>query len=118
MTISGFAPPGAVYWHLPDAALCSALAAFFTWVTADTTAAAAVTGGCPFAGVIAVSRPDSEVFSAAVCDGYADFASVANAAALVLTLVSAVCRELRPFLATSTLPRFWTEVLRLAASVQ
>ena len=58
------------------------------------------------------------MFSAAVCDGNADFASVANAVALVWTLLSAVCRELRPFLETSTLPRLLTEVLRLAASVQ
>ena len=94
------------------------LAEVLTWVTAGTTVAAAVTGGWPFADVIAVARPDSEVFSAAVCDGYADFASVANAAALVWTLFSAVCRELRPSLATSTLPRLLTEVLRLAASVQ
>jgi hypothetical protein len=86
--------------------------------TADATAAAAVRRGCPFAAVIAVCRADSEVFSAAVCDGYADFAFAANDAASVLTLLSAVCRELRTFLATSTLPRFWTEVLRLAASAQ
>jgi hypothetical protein len=63
-------------------------------------------------------QADREVFSAAVSDGNADFASVANAAALVRTLFSAVCRELRPFLATSTLSRLLTEVLRLAASVQ
>ena len=94
------------------------LAEFFTWATAGTTVVAAVAGGWPFADVIAVARADSEVFSAAVCDGNADFASVANDAALVWTLLSAVCRELRPFLATSTLPRLLTEVLRLAASVQ
>ena len=110
--------PGAGYWHLPDTALCSALAEFFTWVTAGTTAVAAVTGDWPFADVIVVARPDSEVFSAAVCDGNADLASVANVAALVWTLLSAVCRELRPFLTTLTLPRLLTEVLRLAASVQ
>ncbi len=74
-------------------------------MTAGTTVVTAVAGGCPFADVIAVARADSEVFSAVVCDGNADFASVANADALVWTLLSAVCRELRPFVATSTLPR-------------
>jgi len=111
-------PPGDGHWHLPDAALCSALAEFLTWVTAGTTVVTAVAAGWPFADVIAVCRPDSEVLSAAVCDGYADFASVTNADALVWTLVSAVCKELRPFLATSTLPRSWTEVLSWSASVQ
>ena len=63
---------------MPETALCSALAEFFTWVTAGSTAAAAVTERCPFADLIAFSRPDSEFCSAVVCDGYADFASVAN----------------------------------------
>ena len=57
-------------------------------MTAGTTAVAVVTGGWPFADVIVVARPDSEVFSAAVCDGNADLASVANVAALVWTLLS------------------------------
>jgi len=79
---------------------------------------AAVAAGSPFADLIAVARADSEVSSAAVCDGNADFASVTNFDALVWTLFSAVCRELTPFLATSTLLRLLTEVLRLVASVQ
>ncbi len=87
-------------------------------MTAGTTAAAAVSGGWPFADLIAVSRLDSEFSNAVVCDGYADFASLANVFALVWTLLSAVCRELRPFLATLTLPRLRTEVLRLVAAVQ
>ena len=86
-------------------------------MTAGTTAAAAVTERWPCADLIALSRLDSEFCSAVVCDGYADFASLANVFALVWTLVSAVCRELRPFLATSTLPRLLTEVLRLVAAV-
>jgi hypothetical protein len=85
-----------------------------TWVTAGTTAVAAVTGGWPFADVIALCRPDSKVLSAAVCDGYADFASVTNADALVLTLVSAVCKELRPFVATSTFAEVLDGGLELA----
>jgi len=89
-----------------------------TWATAGTTAAAAATEGWPFADVIAVCRPDSELCSAVVCGANADFASVANAVALVLTLVSAVCRELRPFWATLTLARSWTEVLSWSAAVQ
>jgi hypothetical protein len=40
------------------------------------TVVTAVARGWPFADVIAVCRPDSAVLSAAVCDGYADFASV------------------------------------------
>ncbi len=118
MTIPGLHPPGAVHWHLPDTALCSALAEFFTWATEEATAVAAVRGGWPFADLIAFSRLDSEFCSAVVCDGYADFASSANVFALVLTLVSAVCRELRPFWATLTSPRLLTEVLRSVASVQ
>jgi hypothetical protein len=94
-------PPGPGHWQFPDAALCSASAEFFTWVTDDATAVAAVSGGWPFAGVIAACRPDSAVFSAAVCDGNADFASAANVLASAGTLLSAVCREPRPFLATS-----------------
>ncbi len=94
------------------------LAEVFTWATAGTTVAAAVAADWPFADVIAVPSADTEVFSAAVCDGNADFASVANVVALVWTLVSAVCREVRPFLATLTSPRLWTEVLRLVAAVQ
>ena len=99
-------------------ALCSVLAEVFTWATAGTTALAAVSGGWPCADLIVVARADSEFCSAAVCDGNADLASVANFDALVWTLFSAVCRELRPFLATSTLLRLLTEVLRLVASVQ
>ena len=69
MAISRFIRPGAGHWHLPEAALCRLLAEVFTWVTAGTTAAAAVSGGWPFADLIAVSRLDSEFFSAVVCDG-------------------------------------------------
>jgi hypothetical protein len=103
---------------LPDTAFCRLVAEFFTWVTDGTTAAAAVRGGWPCADLIAVSRPDSEFCSAVVCDGYADFASLANVFALVWTLLSAVCRELRPFSATLTLPRLLTEVLSWLAAVQ
>ena len=87
-------------------------------MTAGTTAPAAVSEGWPFADLIAVSRLDSEFSSAVVCDEYADFASAANVLALVWTLLSAVCRELRPFWATWTLPRLWTEVLSWLAAVQ
>jgi energy-converting hydrogenase Eha subunit C len=87
-------------------------------VTDEATAVAAVSGGWPLADLIAVPRLDTEFCSAVVCDGYADFASAANALASVWTLLSAVCREPRPFVATLTLPRLLTEVLRLAASVQ
>jgi hypothetical protein len=59
-------------------AFCRSLAELFTWLTDDTTAVAAVAGGWLFADVIAVCRPDTAVFSAIVCDGNADFASVAN----------------------------------------
>jgi len=76
---------------LPDAALSRLLAEFFTCATAGTTAEAAVTGGWPFADLIALSRLESEFCSAVVCDGYADFASLAKVFALVWTLFSAVC---------------------------
>ena len=58
-------------WSLAFAfdGILQALAEVFTWVTDDTTAAAAVRGGWPCADVIAVSRLDSEFFSAVVCDG-------------------------------------------------
>ena len=75
------------------------------------TAETADTEGWLFADVIAVPRLDTELLSAVVCGANADFASLT-------TLLSAVCRELRPFLATSTLPRLLTEVLRLLAAVQ
>jgi hypothetical protein len=87
-------------------------------VTADTTAETAVSAGSPFADLIALSRPDTELFNAVVCDGKADFASLANVLALLVTLVTAVWRESRPFLATSTSPRLLTEVLRLVAAAQ
>jgi hypothetical protein len=102
MTIPGVHQPGTVHWHGPDTALCSALAEVFTWVTDEATAAAAVSGGWPLADVIAVPRLDTEFCSAAVCDGNADFASLANVFALVWTLLSAVYSEPRPFLATSS----------------
>jgi len=103
---------------LPDTALCRLLAEFVTWATAGTTAAAAVAVDWPFADLIAVPRLDTAFCSAVVCDGKADFASEANVCALVWTLLSAVCRELSPFLETSTLPRLLTEVLRWVAAVQ
>ena len=81
---------GTVHWHLPFTALCRLLAEFFTWVTDGATAAAAVSGGWPLADLIAVSRLDSEFFSAVVCDRYAVFASAANVFALVWTWLSAV----------------------------
>ncbi len=111
-------PPGTGQRQLPDTAFCRLLAEFFTWLTDDATAAAAVAGGWPFADVIADCRPDSALSSAAVCDGNAGFASVANVLASAWTLLGAVGREPRPFVATSTLPRFWTEVLSWLASVQ
>jgi hypothetical protein len=52
-----------------------------TWVTDDTTAATVVRDGWAIADLTAVSRLDSEVFRAVVCDGYADFASLANVVA-------------------------------------
>ena len=82
------------------------------------TAETADTEGWLFADVIAVPRLDTELLSAVVCGANADFASLANVFASLTTLLSAVCRELRPFLATSTLPRLLTEVLRLLAAVQ
>ncbi len=91
------------------------MAEVFTWVTDEATAEAAVAGGWPFAELIAVFRPDSEFCSAVVCGANVDFAALANVLALVWTLFSAVCRELRPFWAMLTLPRLLTEVLRLAA---
>ena len=118
LAIPGSWPPGTVHEHLPDTALCRLLAEFFTWVTAGTTAAAAVRGGWPWADLTAFSRPVTEFCRAVVCDGNADFASLAKVLALVWTLVSAVCRELRPFLATLTLSRLLTEVLRLVTAVQ
>ena len=111
-------PPGTGQWQLPDTAFCRLLAEFFTWVTDAATAAAAVAGGWPFADVITVCRPDSALSSAVVCDENADFASVANVLASAWMLLSAVGREPRPFVATSTLPKFWTEILSWLASVQ
>jgi hypothetical protein len=95
-------------------ALCSALAEFFTWTTDDATAVAAVAGGWPFAEVIAPCKPDSAVFSAAVCDGNADLASAANVVALAWTLLNAACSEPRPLLATSTVPEVLDRGLELA----
>ena len=65
---------------------CSELAEFFTWATAGTIAVAAVAGDWPFADLIVAARVVSEVFTAAVCDGNADLASVANVCALLVTL--------------------------------
>ena len=87
-------------------------------MTDETTAASVVTEGWAFADVIAVSRADSEFFSAVVCGANSDFASSANVFASVWTLLSAVVRELRPFAETSTLPRLVTEVLSWSAAVQ
>jgi len=100
---------------VPETALCRALAEVFTWATAGATAAAAVSGGWPLADVIAAPRLDTEFCSAVVCDGYADLASLAKPLALVWTLLSALCREPRPFAATSTLPRLLTEVFSVGA---
>ena len=58
-------------------------AAVLTWVTDDTTAATVVTDGWAIADLTVVSRLDREVFRAVVCDGYADFTSLANVAASV-----------------------------------
>ena len=87
-------------------------------MTDEATAEAAAAGGWPFADLIAVFSPDSELCSAGVCGANVDFASLANVFGSVRTLLTAVCRELRPFWATLTLPRLVTEVLRLAAAVQ
>ena len=96
MIIPGVHPPGTGHWHVPDTALCSALAEVFTWATDEATAVAAVSGGWPLADVIAAPRLDTEFCSAVVCDGNADLASLAKLLALVWTLLSAVCRELSP----------------------
>ena len=53
-----------------------------------------------------------------VCDGYADFASLANVFASLLTLLTAVFTELRSWILIVILPRLRTEVLSWLAAVQ
>ncbi len=63
-----------------------------------------------------MSGLDSEYRSAADRDANADFASLANLFALLVTLFSAALTKTRPVLPTLTLRRLQTEVLSWSAT--
>ena len=89
----------------------------FYLVTAGTTAVAAVKGWPSRMKTRSAGLP-VEFFNAVVCNGTTDFASAANVLPLPLRLLSAVCRESRPILATLTSPRLSDRGLELTAAVQ